>query len=545
VSIKSKFKKSRENWKKKAVTRGKDLLYQRKENHRIKKERDQYKKQARQACKQLEKERLKKAPAVCDKEKLLYISLSLFLDARIGFRAVSRVIAVLADYLGVKKAPCPQTIINWVTRLSIARIQNCAGLSGSQISDNCFSNGLIFMIDISIGLGVGKILAVLALDAKHHAFNESAPGLKNVTCIAVSVAASWTGETIADFLQKVIAATGRPAAYLKDGGTDLAKAVRLLAERGLAGVSIDDISHAVANILKHEYQEHPMFETFISACGSCSKKLKQTILACLAPPKISTKARFMNLHRLVQWAGQLLKHSPKGRASKGSILSKLRLAIGQIPECKPFINRFLRDVNPLLESQKILKNNGLSYDSYRQCLKLVETIPPRSRVRTDFMNWMKEQITVAESLGLEHTGMPISSDNIESLFAVSKQHGCAEVKDVNRIALRIPAMCGELTRKEVQMVLGISVKEQQKIETSLPSLTRQRREILPNPGFLDKIVDDEEKKNLELLPGSKKRSKNLIKYNITDGYNELSGPLIDLQKKSSLRPRSNVANALA
>ncbi len=545
MSIKSKLKKRRENRKEKAIIRGKDLLYQRKENHRLKKERDRYKKQARQACKQLEKERLEKASAVCDKEKLIYISLLLFLDARIGFQAVSRVIAVLADYLGVKKAPCPQTIINWVTRLSIARIQNCAGLSGSRISSNRVSNDFIFMIDISIGLGVGKILAVLALDAKHHEFNEGAPGLKNVTCMAVSVAASWTGETIADFLQKVIAATGRPAAYLKDGGTDLAKAVRLLAERGLTGISIDDISHAVADILKHEYQEHPMFEAFISACGSCYKKLKQTILACLAPPKVSTKARFMNLHRLVQWAGQLLKHSPKGRASKGSILSKLRSAIGQIPECKPFINRFLRDAKPLLGSQKILKNNGLSYDSYRQCLNLVEAIPPRSRVRTDFINWMKKQITVAQSLGLEHTGMPISSDNVESLFAVSKQHGCAEVKDANRIALRIPAMCGELTKKEAQMVPGISVKEQQKIEASLPSLTRQRREILPTPGCLDKIIDDEKKENLELLPGSKKRLKNLIKYNITVSYNELSGPPIDLQKTTSLLPRSNISSALA
>ena len=116
MSIKSKLKKSRNNWKEKAIIRGKNLLYQRRENRRIKKERDRYKKQAREAKKQLEKERLKKAPAVCDKEELVYISLSLFLVARIGFRAVSRVIAVLADYLGVTKAPCTQTIINWVTR---------------------------------------------------------------------------------------------------------------------------------------------------------------------------------------------------------------------------------------------------------------------------------------------------------------------------------------------------------------------------------------------------------------------------------------------
>jgi hypothetical protein len=69
--------------------------------------------------------------------------------------------------------------------------------------------------------------------------------------------------------------------------------------------------------------------------------------------------------------------------------------------------------------------------------------------------------------------MPISSDSIESLFGVSKQHGCGKIKDANRIALRIPAKCGELMKKDAQMVLDISVKEQQQIEASLPSLTKQ------------------------------------------------------------------------
>jgi hypothetical protein len=250
----------------------------------------------------------------------------------------------------------------------------------------------------------------------------------------------------------------------------------------------------------------------------------------------------MNLNRLVTWADKLLRHSPKGRASQGSILSKLRTSIGQIPECKAFIKRFLRDANPLLESHKILKDNGLSQDSYRQCLKLMETIPPRSSVRIGFTKWMENQILLAEKLGLQHTGMPISSDSIESLFGVSKQHGCGKIKDANRIALRIPAMCGELTKKDAQMVIDISVKEQQQIEASLPSLTKQRREILPNPGCLDKVIDNEEKKNLELLPGAKKRSKNLIKIDITDYYKEATGPLIDLQKQTSLLPRSRISN---
>jgi hypothetical protein len=545
VSIKSKYKASRDNWKGKATLRGQNLRYLRKENSRIKKERDKFKKEAKEARDQVEKERRKNAPVACNKQILVYLALSLFLVARIGFRAVSRVLAVFSDFLGITKAPCPQTIINWVTRLSIARMQNPMLPAGFQIGGNPSSNGLIFMLDASIGLGSGKILAVLALNANHHAINERAPNLQNVTCLAVSVAASWTGETIADFLRKVIAVTGKPAAYLKDGGTDLAKAVTILAKRKMDSLSIDDISHAIANLLKHEYQNHPMFETFISACGKASKNLKQSILACLAPPKVSTKARFMNLHRLVTWADQLLRHSPKGRAQKDSILSKLRAAIGQISVCKAFISRFLRDAKPLLESQKILKNKGLNQVSYRKCLELIETIPPRSPVRIGFKNWMDKQITAAKDLSLDQIGMPISSDTIESLFGVSKQHGCAQIKDANRIALRIPAMCGELTSSEVQMVLDISVKDQRKIEAPLASLTKQRRDILPNPGRLDAVVLTQAKKNLELIPGSKKRLKNVINLSITKYCKKTTEP--ETASGNQAVPVSNptIRNALA
>jgi len=59
---------------------------------------------------------------------------------------------------------------------------------------------------------------------------------------------------------------------------------------------IDDISHAAASMLKRTYQDHPAFERFLSACGQVSGKLKHTLLACLAPPTVRTKARFMNVH---------------------------------------------------------------------------------------------------------------------------------------------------------------------------------------------------------------------------------------------------------
>jgi hypothetical protein len=65
------------------------------------------------------------------------------------------------------------------------------------------------MVDASIGLGAGKILAVLAVKADHYSVKGSAPSLKDVHCIAVGVAASWTGEAIAEFLLKSVKAVVR------------------------------------------------------------------------------------------------------------------------------------------------------------------------------------------------------------------------------------------------------------------------------------------------------------------------------------------------
>src|SRR5438445_355802 len=179
--------------------------------------------------------------------------------------------------------------------------------------------------------------ALEASQARQRQLEPSALALDRVHCIGVSVADSWTGDTIAEVLDRLIAQMGRPAAYLKDGGSDLHKAVAILGEQGLASPCIDDISHAVAGMLKRAYHDHPAFATFVSACGRVSGQLKHTILACLAPPKVRTKARFMQVHRLFTWADRVLKLSPAGGAKSGSTVAKLRACLDQLPACKALI----------------------------------------------------------------------------------------------------------------------------------------------------------------------------------------------------------------
>jgi hypothetical protein len=346
------------------------------------------------------------------------------------------------------------------------------------------------------------------------------------------VADAWTGDTIAELLDRLIARMGRPAAYLKDGGSDLQKAVGILDEQGLASPCLDDISHAVAGMLKRTYQDHPAFETFLSACGRVSGKLKHTILACLAPPKVRTKARFMTVHRLFTWAEQVLELSPAGGAKKCSVLAKLRTCLDQLPACKALIKRFRTDVHGLLECQKILKTKGLSHDTRKQCEPLIETMPSAA-LRREFRAYLAFELETAKTLGLDHVGLPISSDAIESLFGVAKRQGVGETQDANRMALRLPAFCGVPTRQEAEQVLKVSMARQQELTVQCTSLTKQRREVLGHPERLESLSLEQATSHVELIPSPKNRSNHREIISISNGYEECHGP--PLRRPGGLR----------
>jgi len=528
LSQQSKLRHSRNEWKQKAKERAEHNRYLRKELERMRNERDR----AKQALKEAKERRgpPKARPANLKADRV-WLALALFAGARISFRGVSRVLRLLAHRLGIGKAPCPQTIINWVIRLSIVRMQAVRLLQGVSRRLLPFTNGLIWMIDTSITLGTSKLLSVLALDAHHYQLAGGAPGFQHVHCVAVSGSPSWTGERLADLLERVIAVMGRPAAYLKDGGSELHKAIGLLAARGLASPEIDDVSHAVANMLKRRYAQHPQFATFLSACGRVSSRLQHTVLACLTPPKVHTKSRFMNVHRLVRWADRVLGCLPVGRAKTGSVLAKLRLCLDELPACRTLIRQFREDAVALLACQKILKTHGLTHDTLHQCEPFLDTLAS-ARVRQEFSRYLQHQLETAKRLGLDDVGLPISSDPIESLFGLTKQHGVGPVKDANRMALRIPALCGLPTPEEAQQVLAITVAQQQALTDGVASLTKQRRQMRAEPHDLETLSSGRDQGYVELIPPGKGRSDRSNIIYLPNGYKEVQGLLLQRHEVS-------------
>jgi len=373
----------------------------------------------------------------------------------------------------------------------------------------------------------------LAIDAQHHHLLGAAPSLRHVRCIGVAVAESWTGASIADRLDRLIAHMGRPAAYRKDGGSELHKAADLLEARGLGSPCIDDISHATAGMRKHDDQPHPAFERFLSACGCVSGKLKHTILACLAPPTVRTKARFMHVHRLCTWADRLLKLSPAGGAKDGSVFARLRACFDTLPACKDLIKRFRADAQGLRACQKMLKTKGLSHDTLAQCKPLLSEMPS-VRLRLEFGAYLEHQLATAKTFGLDHVGLPISSDAIESLFVVAKRHGVAQTQDAARIALRLPALCGAPTREEAAQVLGLSMARPHEITGQCTSLTKQRREVLGHRKEIEGLGRNQGGAHAERLPRPKNRPNHAAIVNLSTGCEDQDGPYLVPQQTSCI-----------
>lgn len=176
--------------------------------------------------------------------------------------------------------------------------------------------------------------------------------------------------------------------------------------------------------------------------------------------------------------------------------------------------------------------------------QIVEAMPPSSPVRRGFEAWMDKHLGMATELGVDAVGLPISSDLIESLFGVAKHHSQGPIKDADRLAVYLPAFCGQLNQAETARVLEVSVAQQQEVMGSVSSLSKQRRQVLPNPGSLERLFEEDSDHHVALLAGSKNRSKSAVISTLSNGYALLQGVCSAIDDKATM-PLNNVLPAIS
>lgn len=421
-------------------------------------------------------------------------------------RAVSRVLALRAGALGIRKAPWAHTILHGVRRLTLVRLDAARTVRGVPRDLAPLTPGLLWRIASRIGLGAGTLVAVLAWAAHPPQLEAGAPALRHGHGLGGAVADAWTGDTMAAVLKRLIAPMGRPAASLTDHGSERQKAVALRADDGLDSPCLDDRSPGAAGMRTRPSQPHPACERFVSAGGRASGTLQHTLLAGVAPPTVRPKARFMPVHRCVTWADRVLQLSPSGGAPRGSMCATRRSALEALPDCHALRKRLQGEAGALLACQARLKNRGLGTATVAQGAARIDAMPTAA-LGQECRASLTPQLGIATPGGRAQGGVPIRADAIAALGGVGTRHGGGETPDAARIALRLPAFCGRPTREEAEHVLGVRVARQHACTAARPSLTQQRREVFAHPERLERVVREPASPHVERIPSPKTHAK--------------------------------------
>jgi hypothetical protein len=208
---------------------------------------------------------------------------------------------------------------------------------------------------------------------KWHAKNQ------DVTLLGLELWEHSFGAKVEKCLDKISCFVKVPVQIAVDGGSDYHGGVKLFCERHPKTQHISDISHKLARLLEKHLKDDEDWNLFVNSVSKAKAQSQQTPLACLTPPALRTKARYMNLHTMTRWAVRILKYREKNN------FEVLDLGFGfdeqGVNSLAPKIETESFDdeieTNRLIErlQELITENQGEDRDHFHD--KLVEILEPK------------------------------------------------------------------------------------------------------------------------------------------------------------------------
>ena len=334
------------------------------------------------------------------------------------------------------------TAIGWALRLGLHRLQQAQRHLDEQ---------WVCIADFTIQIGCKKALIVLRVPVSALSQGKALT-LKQVDVIGLSLGETWNGERVKTVLLSLFQRCGWPSHVVSDCGSDMKKGiVDALLEAPNRASWISDVTHFVANALKHYYAKLFLFQQFQTFCTRIRPRLQQTKFAFLLPPKARAKGRFLSVSRQAEWGLQTLAYLEAKERARAPEATALAQALRGLKSFKLFLMTFVRNTTCLNEVMKIVKTQGLSAASMQACQERLGDLPARSLIRKEVSHYLQHYLPVVE---LSASPLLGSSDVIESLIGKAKQRLEAQGRnELNKSILLIPCMCGELTQDLVAEAL--------------------------------------------------------------------------------------------
>jgi hypothetical protein len=164
-----------------------------------------------------------------------------------------------------------------------------------------------------------------------------------------------------------------------------------------------------------------------------------------------TKGRYQNLLKLAEWADLIINFIIKSDVNLE--YKRVHDIFSSLPFLKNIIYEFINSVEESSKILKILKNEGFTKETIKEIFPIVDKIENK-KIKEIISNWMTKHLEIYNRLEFNTLPMIVSSDVIESLFGRFKNiQSRGSIKDMNRTALLIPALCGSIRPELINIFL--------------------------------------------------------------------------------------------
>jgi len=386
----------------------------------------------------------------------------------ISLRGAPRILALIFNFFNIQiKVPSWYTGRLWLMRLGFYSFQR----------SKVIANDWIWIADHSVQIGQEKALLILGIRQKDLPTDRPL-GYKDLEPIDLFPVKKSNGDIVYEQLESTINKTGVPLEIISDAGSDLKSGIDKFCQTHSETVSVYDIKHKTAALLKRELEHNEHWQDFIALCSKTKSKGQQTELAFLMPPNQRSKARYMNVDILIVWAKKALNFIDDNSQSKKIDIKRINDYFGWLKGYRNLIDEWsdLQEIMGLADHH--VRTYGLSEKTYSHLegdLNKLAISSGNDLMRTEILSFVNGECKKAEP-GKCLLG---SSEIIESIFGKQKLLERDQAKSgFTGLILSLASFTSDLSVEEIQKAMETTstkaIKEwaKEKIGTTVQSLRK-------------------------------------------------------------------------
>ena len=360
-----------------------------------------------------------------------------------GASAVLRLMRVFLPWAG--GIPIGDSGQFWMLRVGLYEISRTKELTDDRI----------WIVDHTIQIGTTKCLLILSCRLSWWQENRGTLSHRDLEVLALEPVTKSDGAIVCKQLEETADKVGVPRAIVSDHGSDIKRGIATFQVNHPDTVSLYDIAHKMAILIKRELAGDEHWSTYLQHIGQTKQCVQQTSLAYLMPPTPKNKARFMNLEPLVNWGTKALAYLDNPQPVDDQPVDKKRLK-EKLRWLRPF-RRHLKRWDTMMRivaiTLKYIRQEGYhrrATGQLRQKLKPIAKDRPSRRLMENTLAFVKEQSALAQKN--EH--LIGSSECIESLIGKGKRlEGQQSKSGFTRMVLGMAAAVVEPTKDYLEKAL--------------------------------------------------------------------------------------------